>query len=83
MFYVISQYWLWELLALALGAVVGWLTFTGEPGGWLRGWFKWALVAFAIGLPTGRTPAGPTGIRAILPTRVTGLGAARHGTIQP
>ena len=50
MFYVISQYWLWEVLALALGAVIGWLTFTGEPGGWLRGWFKWALVAFAIGL---------------------------------
>ena len=50
MFYVISQYWLWELLALALGAVIGWLTFTGEPGGWLAGWFKWALVAFAAGL---------------------------------
>ena len=50
MFYVISQYWLWELLALVLGAAIGWLTFTGEPGGWLRGWFVWALVAFGIGL---------------------------------
>jgi predicted flap endonuclease-1-like 5' DNA nuclease len=46
MWYLITHYWFWMLLALALGLVIGWLTCGGERKGW--GWLTFGLAAAAI-----------------------------------
>ncbi|MGO1080125.1 hypothetical protein [Inquilinus sp. CA228] len=51
MIYLIETYWLWTLLALVLGAVIGWLSWerrADEP--WLPGWLKWGCAVWLIGL---------------------------------
>jgi len=51
MFYDISALAIFEILALALGLIVGWLTYTsGAKGSWFSGWFRIALVLFVVGL---------------------------------
>lgn len=52
MVYLIETYWLWCLLALVLGLVVGWLTWSRAPndGSWLPGWLKWAALLWLAGL---------------------------------
>lgn len=53
MIYLIETYWLWTLLALLLGAVIGWSTLSWERRAdepWLPGWLKWGCVAWLIGL---------------------------------
>lgn len=53
MIYLIETYWLWTLLALALGAVIGWSTLSWERRAdepWLPGWLKWGCVAWLVGL---------------------------------
>jgi predicted flap endonuclease-1-like 5' DNA nuclease len=46
MWYLITQYWFWLLLALVLGLIVGWLTCSKEPRKW--GFFPIALIIAAI-----------------------------------
>jgi predicted flap endonuclease-1-like 5' DNA nuclease len=46
MWYLITQYWFWLLLALLLGLIVGWLTCSKEPRKW--GFFPIALIIAAI-----------------------------------
>ena len=48
MTYLIEILWGWLLAALALGAVVGWITCARERGNWFTGWVPWALVVFAL-----------------------------------
>ena len=51
MMYLISQLWLWLLLALVLGLVVGWMTCAKEPPTrWWTGWVPWGMIAFLVGL---------------------------------
>ena len=50
MSYLISQLWGWLLIALILGAAVGWLTCAGRRADWLSGWVPWGLAAFVVGL---------------------------------
>lgn len=45
MWYLISQYWFWLLLALVLGLIVGWMTCSREPRQW--GFLPLALIAAA------------------------------------
>lgn len=45
MLYLISQYWLWLLLAFALGLVVGWLSWGGDWRGW-----SWVPLGLAVAL---------------------------------
>lgn len=49
MWYLVTQYWFWLLLAFVLGLLVGWMTWGGPRRGW--GWLPLgALAAVAIGL---------------------------------
>ncbi|MCA0423506.1 MAG: hypothetical protein LCH61_09315 [Proteobacteria bacterium] len=50
MMYLINHLWLWLLLALILGLVIGWLTCSREPTRWWTGWVPWGAVAFLIGV---------------------------------
>ncbi|MBV1706397.1 MAG: hypothetical protein KGQ37_04240 [Hyphomicrobiales bacterium] len=50
MIYDISHYSGWIAAAFLLGAVVGWLTFSGPHGKWLAGWFMWGAALFVVGL---------------------------------
>jgi len=51
MFYDICTLAIWEALALALGLIVGWVTFSSaEPGRWFAGWLRIALIVFVVGL---------------------------------
>jgi len=41
----------WLVVALCIGVVVGWRTYSNEPRrGWFAGWVPWGLLAFAAGL---------------------------------
>jgi predicted flap endonuclease-1-like 5' DNA nuclease len=46
MWYLITQYWFWLLLALVLGLIIGWLTCGGEKRSW--GWLPFGLAAAFI-----------------------------------
>jgi predicted flap endonuclease-1-like 5' DNA nuclease len=46
MWYLITQYWFWLLLALVLGLIIGWLTCGGEKRSW--GWLPFGLAAAVI-----------------------------------
>ncbi len=48
--YDISHYSGWIAAAFLLGAVVGWLTFSGPHRQWLAGWFTWGAGLFVLGL---------------------------------
>ncbi|MBB3609800.1 hypothetical protein [Rhizobium sp. BK602] len=54
MTYLFSTYWLWMLLALVLGGIVGFVTFLRSRSGWWPdawpGWFKLLGLLFLIGL---------------------------------
>ncbi|WP_343716535.1 hypothetical protein, partial [Inquilinus sp.] len=54
MVYLIETYWLWSLLALVLGAVIGWMTVSGEvqraDEPWLPDWLKWGALVWLLGL---------------------------------
>lgn len=50
MAYLISQLWLWLLLAFIIGCVVGWKTCSDEPTRWWTGWVPWGTLAFVVGL---------------------------------
>ncbi|WP_174247522.1 hypothetical protein [Methylocapsa sp. S129] len=51
MIYDFSFLWIWLLLALIVGLVVGWITNArGPQGRWFFGWFRLALIVFVIGL---------------------------------
>ncbi|SCB29057.1 hypothetical protein [Rhizobium hainanense] len=54
MTYLLSTYWLWMLLALVLGGIVGFTSFLRSASGWWPqswpGWFKLLCVLFVIGL---------------------------------
>jgi predicted flap endonuclease-1-like 5' DNA nuclease len=43
MFYLLSQFWLWLLVALIIGGVVGWMTFRGWYQGFFRDLWPWGL----------------------------------------
>jgi predicted flap endonuclease-1-like 5' DNA nuclease len=49
MWYLMSQFWLWLLVALAIGAVVGWFTFQGRDENFWRALWPWGLL---LGLGT-------------------------------
>ena len=63
MLYDVYMLTLWLVIALALGGIVGWATFSaGRRQPWFSGWFRAALIVFAVGLVlavghfiTGRT----------------------------
>lgn len=54
MTYLLSTYWLWMLLALVLGGIVGFTSFLRSASGWWPqswpGWFKLLCVLFVVGL---------------------------------
>lgn len=54
MTYLLSTYWLWILLALVLGGIVGFITFLRSASGWWPdswpGWFKLLGLLFIVGL---------------------------------
>lgn len=50
MMYLITHLWIWLLLALIIGLVIGWITCSGEPTRWWTGWVPWGTAAFLIGL---------------------------------
>ena len=51
MFYDIYMLEIWLALAILLGAVVGWLTYSaGAHTVWLAGWFRWGLLIWVIGV---------------------------------
>lgn len=54
MTYLFSTYWLWMLLALVLGGIVGFATFLRSGKGWWPdvwpGWFKLLSLLFLVGL---------------------------------
>ena len=50
MIYLMNQLWVWLLLALILGLIIGWLTCAKEPTRWWTGWVPWGTAAFLIGL---------------------------------
>lgn len=49
MWYLVSQFWLWLLVALVLGLVVGWMTFKGRDDNFWRGLVPWGIL---LGLGT-------------------------------
>jgi predicted flap endonuclease-1-like 5' DNA nuclease len=49
MWYLVSQFWLWLLVALVLGLVVGWVTFKGRDENFWRGLIPWGIL---LGLGT-------------------------------
>jgi predicted flap endonuclease-1-like 5' DNA nuclease len=49
MWYLVSQFWLWLLVALVLGLVVGWGTFKGRDENFWRGLIPWGIL---LGLGT-------------------------------
>ncbi|MGL5446223.1 MAG: hypothetical protein ACRDBL_02820 [Rhabdaerophilum sp.] len=44
MWYLISQFWLWLLVALVIGVVVGWVTFKGRDENFWRGLIPWGML---------------------------------------
>ena len=50
MMYLMNQLWVWLLLALILGLIVGWLTCEKEQTKWWTGWVPWGTAAFLIGV---------------------------------
>jgi predicted flap endonuclease-1-like 5' DNA nuclease len=54
MTYLLSTYWLWMLLALVLGGIVGFTSFLRSASGWWPqswpGWFKLLCVLFVVGV---------------------------------
>jgi hypothetical protein len=49
MIYDISFLWIWLLLALVLGGVVGWRNESSDPPGpWFLGWFRIALIVLIV-----------------------------------
>jgi predicted flap endonuclease-1-like 5' DNA nuclease len=50
MWYLIQQYALWLLAALALGLAIGWLTAERGATRWLGGWVPLGVIAFAAAL---------------------------------
>ncbi|MGY5776329.1 hypothetical protein [Rhizobium sp. LEGMi135b] len=54
MTYLLSTYWLWMLLALVLGGIVGFTSFLRSASGWWPqswpGWFKLLCILFVVGL---------------------------------
>jgi len=51
MMYLISQLWVWLLLAAIIGLVVGWMTCARQPETrWWTGWVPWGLGLFLLGL---------------------------------
>lgn len=50
MMYLISQLWVWLLVALVLGLIIGWITCARQPETrWWTGWVPWGLTAFVVG----------------------------------
>lgn len=50
MMYLINQLWVWLLVALVLGLIVGWLTCSKEQTRWWAGWVPMGTIAFLIGV---------------------------------
>ena len=50
MMYLMNQLWVWLLLALILGLIVGWLTCEKEQTKGWTGWVPWGTAAFLIGV---------------------------------
>lgn len=50
MWYLINQLWVWLLLALILGLVVGWMTCSRDETRWWTGWVPLGTIAFLAGL---------------------------------
>jgi predicted flap endonuclease-1-like 5' DNA nuclease len=51
MLYVFENFWVWLVLALIVGAIVGWLTWSrASRAGWFAGWATWGAIAFVVGL---------------------------------
>lgn len=44
MFYLLSNFWLWLLVALIIGLVVGWITFKGWYDGFFKDLLPWGLI---------------------------------------
>lgn len=66
MMYLISQLWVWLLLALIIGLVVGWLTCAREATRWWVGWVPWGTAAFLIGLVVAVLRLLPDGMGYLL-----------------
>lgn len=49
MAYLISQLWLWLLLAFVLGCIIGWKTCTGAAPRWWSGGMRWGVLAALAG----------------------------------
>ena len=49
MTYLFSQLCWWIALALVIGLVTGWLTYSPTAQGWKFGWLRWGALAFVIG----------------------------------
>jgi uncharacterized membrane protein len=50
MFYEVSFLWLWLVLALIVGGVVGWRNESDGPQQpWFEGWFRVALILLGVG----------------------------------
>jgi len=47
--YLLASHWLWLLIALAIGLVIGWVTWRREPDGWVDGWVSLTAIAFLVG----------------------------------
>lgn len=61
MLYDLSMLPIWFAVALALGGLVGWTTFSAGPQQpWFLGWFRIALILFGLGavLAMGHILAG-------------------------
>lgn len=64
---LLANYWLWMLLALIIGGIVGFMTFLRSAGdrllGAWPGWFKLLCLLFVVGLVVAllRLLSGPTG----------------------
>jgi predicted flap endonuclease-1-like 5' DNA nuclease len=72
MWYLMSQFWLWLLVALIIGGVVGWMTFQGRDENVWRGLWPWgillglgSLVAVGRLLPDGAGFWGDLGMLLI------------------
>jgi predicted flap endonuclease-1-like 5' DNA nuclease len=50
MWYLINQLWVWLLLALILGLIVGWMTCSRDETRWWTGWVPLGTIAFLAGL---------------------------------
>ncbi|CAN1512871.1 hypothetical protein MCEMSEM23_00841 [Rhabdaerophilaceae bacterium] len=44
MWYLISQFWIWLLAALACGVVAGWITYQGRDDAFWRGLIPWGIL---------------------------------------